>query len=326
MTYTNSPLVVYTKISPHKTLNRNHIIDTITIHCMAGNLTVETCGNVFQNREASSNYGIGNDGRIALYVNEKDASWATSNPQNDHRAVTIEVANDGGENTGWHVSDKAMESLINLITDICKRNNIKKLIWSTNKSDRINHRNGCNMTVHRDYKNKSCPGDFLYNKHSYIANEVNKRLNSYGWVNENNNWYWLDNNGNIVKNTWIKDKNKWYHLSSTGIMDTDKWIKNNSGTWSYVNNKGEALIGWHNLSWNNVKSWYYFDENGNMKSSEWVKNKGKDYYLTSSGAMATNSYVKSKSSSVYYWVDGNGVWLPEHNTTTPDLKKYKVVK
>lgn len=178
MAYTNSSLVTYTKISPNKTSPRNHAIDTITIHCMAGNLTVETCGNVFAktSRQASSNYGIGTDGRIAMYVEEKDRSWCSSNKANDHRAVTIEVANDGGAATGWHVSDKAMESLIKLVADICKRNDIKELKWSTNKSDRVNHKNGCNMTVHRDFASKACPGAYLYEKHGYIADEVNKLL------------------------------------------------------------------------------------------------------------------------------------------------------
>lgn len=176
-TYTNSPLVTYTKISPNKTSPRNHKIDTICIHCMAGNLSVETCGNVFAptSRKASSNYGIGSDGRIAMYCEEKDRSWCSSNSKNDHRAVTIEVANDGGA-PDWHVSDKAMASLIDLCADICKRNNIKKLVWSTNKNERVNHLNGCNMTVHRDFAAKACPGQFLYDMHGYIADEVNKRL------------------------------------------------------------------------------------------------------------------------------------------------------
>ncbi len=178
MKYTNSSLITYTKISPNKTSPRNHIIDTITIHCMAGNLSIESCGNIFanQSRKASSNYGIGSDGRIALYVEEKDRSWASSNASNDHRAVTIEVANDGGA-PDWHVSDKAMVSLINLVTDICKRNNIQKLVWSTNKNNRIKHLNGSNMTVHRDFAAKACPGNYLYQKHSYIAEQVNKKLN-----------------------------------------------------------------------------------------------------------------------------------------------------
>ena len=326
MGYTNSPLVTYTKISPNKTSPRNHAIDTITIHCMAGNLSVETCGNVFAkaSRKASSNYGIGTDGRVALYVEEKDRSYATSNSSNDHRAITIEVANDGGEETGWHVSDKAMESLIELITDICKRNNIKKLVWSTNKTDRVNHSNGCNMTVHRDYTEKSCPGDYLYGKHSYIASEVNKRLNLNGWIQSGNNWYWY-NNGASVKNAWINSNNKWYHLSSIGVMDKSQWIKNTDGTWSYVDSSGAAVIGWNKLSWNGITSWYYFDEKSVMQTSKWISDKGKDYYVTSDGAMATNAYVQSKSQSIYYWVGDDGAWQQEWNTSYPDFSKYKVV-
>lgn len=180
MAYTNSSLVTYTKISPHKNSPRNHAIDTITIHCMAGNLTIESCGNLFASasREASSNYGIGSDGRIAMYVEERDRSWCSSNSANDNRAVTIEVANDGGADTGWHVTDQAMASLIDLVTDICRRNHIGRLVWSTDKNSRINHLNGCNMTVHRDFAAKACPGDYLYSKHAYIAEQVNKRLDS----------------------------------------------------------------------------------------------------------------------------------------------------
>lgn len=172
----NSPLVSYVKISPNKTSPRNHKIDTITIHCMAGNLTVERCGELFANpsRQASSNYGIGSDGRIALYVDEKDRSWCSSNGANDHRAITIEVANDGGA-PDWHVSDKALASLIKLCADICKRNNIKKLMWQGDKS-LIGQVDKQNMTVHRWFAAKACPGDYLYGRHSYIANEVNKLL------------------------------------------------------------------------------------------------------------------------------------------------------
>lgn len=176
MGYTNSSLVSYTKISPNRTSPRNHKIDCITIHCVVGQCSVETLGNIFAptSRQASSNYGVGYDGRIGMYVEEKDRSWCSSNAANDHRAITIEVASDTTH--PYAVKDKALAALIELVADICKRNGIKKLVWSTNKDDRVNHRNGCNMTVHRDYANKSCPGDYLYNKHGYIAAEVNKRL------------------------------------------------------------------------------------------------------------------------------------------------------
>lgn len=180
----NSSLVNYTKISPNKTSPRNHVIDTITIHCVVGQCTVESLGAVFApaSRQASPNYGIGYDGRIGMYCEEKDRSWCTSDAANDHRAVTIEVASDSQH--PYAVTDAAYRALIRLVTDICKRNGIKKLIWSDKKDDRVNHKNGCNMTVHRDYANKACPGKYLYDRHSEIAAEVNKRLEESDTV-----WY-----------------------------------------------------------------------------------------------------------------------------------------
>lgn len=173
----NSPLVSYVKISPNRNSPRNHVIDTITIHCMAGDCSIETCGDIFYptSRGASSNYGIGSDGRIAMYVEEKDRSWCSSSASNDNRAITIEVANDGGANTGWHVSDAAYKSLIDLCVDICKRNGIKELKWKGDKS-LIGQVDKQNMTVHRWFANKSCPGDYLYNLHPKIADDVNARL------------------------------------------------------------------------------------------------------------------------------------------------------
>lgn len=178
MAYTNSKLVNYTRISPNRSVNRNHKIDTVSIHCVVGQCSVETLGSIFasSSKEASSNYGIGYDGRIGMYVEEKDRSWCTSSSSNDNRAITIEVASDTYH--PYRVKDVAYKSLIKLLVDICKRNGIKKLVWSTNKLERMNHRNGCNMTVHRDYANKSCPGDYLYNLHGQIAKEVNAQLGS----------------------------------------------------------------------------------------------------------------------------------------------------
>lgn len=172
----NSSLVSYTKISPNRTSPRNRTIDTITIHCVVGQCSVETLGNIFApaDRNASSNYGVGKDGKIGMYCEEKDRSWCTSSGANDNRAITIEVASDAKE--PYAVNDTAYAALIKLVADICKRNGIKKLVWSTNKNDRMNHLNGCNMTVHRDYANKSCPGTYLYERHGDIAAKVNAQL------------------------------------------------------------------------------------------------------------------------------------------------------
>lgn len=253
MAYTNSSLATYTKPSPNKTSPRNHVIDTITIHCMAGNLSVETCGNVFAkaSRRASSNYGIGSDGRIALYVNESDRSWCSSNKANDHRAVTIEVANDGGA-PDWHVSDKALDSLINLVADICRRNNIKELKWQGNKA-LIGQVDKQNMTVHRWFAAKACPGDYLYGRHAYIAAEVNRQLGSgnsrndaspsIGAAFETYRVRLLDNlnirktpNGTIVKvngakkgviYTIVESRGNWGRLKSGAgwISISDKYVK-----------------------------------------------------------------------------------------------------
>lgn len=180
MGYTNSSLVTYTKISPNRTSPRNHAIDTITIHCYVGQVTAQSGCNTkkFINYDAkygaSCNYVVGYDGSIGLCVEEKDRSWCSSNRSNDHRAITIEVASDTAK--PYAITDKAYAALIDLLTDVCKRNGIKELKWSTNKSDRINHINGCNMTVHRDFAAKACPGDYLYSRHGQIADEVNKRL------------------------------------------------------------------------------------------------------------------------------------------------------
>lgn len=171
----NSSLVSFTKISPNRTSPRNHKIDTITIHCVAGQCSVETLGSMFAqpSKQASSNYGIGPDGRIGMYVEEKDRSWCSSNGSNDNRAITIEVASDATH--PYAVNDKAYNALIDLLVDICKRNGIPKLLWKGDKA-LIGQVAKQNMTVHRWFKNKSCPGDYLYNRHSKIAEEVNKRL------------------------------------------------------------------------------------------------------------------------------------------------------
>ena len=165
----NSNLVSYTKISPNSNNPRNHKIDTITIHHMAGNLSIESCGAGFADpaRQASSNYGIGSDGRIGMYVEEANRSWCSSSRENDHRAITIEVANDGGA-PDWHVSDQALESLIKLCVDICSRNGIQKLNFTGDKTG--------NLTMHNYFAATECPGKYLSSKFPYIAEEVNRRL------------------------------------------------------------------------------------------------------------------------------------------------------
>lgn len=141
----------------------------ITIHHMADDMTLEELGVVFSNgdRAVSANYGIDRDGHIGLYVEESNRAWSSRNVENDDQAITIEVANDtvGGD---WHVSAKSYESLIQLCTDICKRNGIDELVW-TGDSDG-------NLTTHDMFADTECPGPYLKAQMKYIAKSVNKRL------------------------------------------------------------------------------------------------------------------------------------------------------
>lgn len=179
MGYTNSPLVSYTRISPNRTPNRNHVIDTISIHCVVGQCSVETLGNIFAptSKQASCNYGIGPDGRIGMYVEEKDRSWCTSSGENDNRAVTIETASDIKH--PYAVTDRAFAALLDLCEDICRRNGKKKLLWFADKQKTLSYTpqpDEMVLTVHRWFANKACPGDYLYNRHGQIAEEVTRRL------------------------------------------------------------------------------------------------------------------------------------------------------
>lgn len=174
--FTNSPLVKYTKLSPNHSGLRKQPIDTITIHCVVGHCSLETLGNIFApvSRKASSNYGVDDNGNVGMYCEEKNCSWCTSSSENDHRAVTIEVASDTKH--PYAITDGALQGTIRLCADICRRNGIPKLIWKNDKS-LIGKPDQQNMTVHRWFAAKACPGDYIFNKLGYIADEVNKLLN-----------------------------------------------------------------------------------------------------------------------------------------------------
>ena len=179
MGYTNSPLVAYTKLSPNHSGQRTHSIDRITPHCVLGQLSTESICGCFtsKDRQASCNYGIGTDGRVSLCVEEKNRSWCSSSGSNDQRAITIECASD--KTAPYSMNSKVYASLINLCVDICKRNGKKKLLWFGDKNKTLNYNPKADemvITVHRWFANKSCPGDWLYNRLGDLATEVTKHL------------------------------------------------------------------------------------------------------------------------------------------------------
>ena len=179
MTYTNSSLVSYTKLSPNHSGQRTHSIDRITPHCVVGQCSVETLGSIFYptSRQASCQYGIGPDGRIGMYVEEKNRSWCSSSNANDQRAITIECASDTTE--PYAMNSKVYDALIKLCVDICKRNGKKKLIWLGDKDKTINYNPKSDemiITVHRWFANKSCPGNWLYARLGDLATKVTAQL------------------------------------------------------------------------------------------------------------------------------------------------------
>ena len=179
MAYTNSKMVVYTKLSPNHSGQRTHSIDRISPHCVVGQVSAESLGNIFakSSYKASSNYGIDKDGRVGLYVEEKNRSWCTSSNANDQRAVTIECASDTA--SPYRMNNAVYETLIKLCTDICRRNGKKKLIWFGDKNKTLNYSPKSDemvITVHRWFANKSCPGDWLYSRLGDLAKRVTEEL------------------------------------------------------------------------------------------------------------------------------------------------------
>ena len=179
MAYTNSPLVSFTQLSPNHSGQRTHAIDRITPHCVVGQCSVETLGRIFlpTSRQASCNYGIGEDGRVGMYVEEKNRSWCSSSNANDQRAVTIECASD--TTSPYAFKDVVYQKLITLCVDICKRNGKKKLLWLGDRDKTLNYTPAADemvLTVHRWFANKSCPGDWMYARMGDLATKVTAAL------------------------------------------------------------------------------------------------------------------------------------------------------
>lgn len=178
MGYTNSSMVAYTKLSPNHSGQRTMAIDRITPHCVVGQCTAEGLGDWFakSSTQASSNYGIDKDGRVGLYVEEKNSSWCSSSNANDQRAVTIECASDSAE--PYAFQDVVYRKLIELCTDICRRNGKNKLIWFGDKDKALNYSPKSGemiLTVHRWFANKSCPGEWMYARMGDLAEKVTEK-------------------------------------------------------------------------------------------------------------------------------------------------------
>lgn len=205
MAYTNSSMVVYTGLSPNHSGQRTHSIDRITPHCVVGQLSAETiCACFPAGRNASCNYGIGTDGRVSLCVEEKNRSWCSSSNANDQRAVTIECASDKTE--PYAMNNEVYNALVKLCTDICNRNGKKKLLWFEDKNTSLNYAPKADemiLTVHRWFANKSCPGDWLYNRLRDLAAKVTAALGGTAQNPSTDHSVWYR-----VRKTWADSKSQ----------------------------------------------------------------------------------------------------------------------
>jgi hypothetical protein len=174
----DSELAVCTVLSPNTSGRRTREIERITIHCVVGQCTAASLGAWFATPgHWSSNYGVGRDGSIGLYVPEDTVSQCSSSYDNDNRAVTIETASDNFY--PYAVTAEAYAALLDLCEDVCRRNGKTRMVWLPTKEQRAACQPGAGemlMTVHRDYANKSCPGEYLYSRMGEIAEAVNGRL------------------------------------------------------------------------------------------------------------------------------------------------------
>lgn len=231
----NSALVTYNHFTKHKSKGRGgKKIDKIFIHHMAGNLTVKQCGTVFDKREASAHYGV-NGTSIGQYVDEADTAWHCGNFKMNQRSIGIELANDGGASTDWHVSDSTIKTVIKLLADICKRNGITALNYTGDLDG--------NLCMHRWAVATACPGDYLASKFTYIALQVNKILNEKPKPAEKND-------GSFKVKVSISDL---YIRTGPGKKYATKgFIK--PGVYTIVQNKGswgklKSGVGWISLNY-----------------------------------------------------------------------------
>lgn len=257
MSYTNSKLVEYTRLSPNNSGTRTHAIDRITPHCVVGQCTIETLGAIFAptSRQASSNYGIGKDGKIGMFVPESKRSWCSSSNANDQRAITIECASDSTE--PYAFNDTVYKRLIELCADICRRNGKNKLLWISDKAKALAYQPKSNemlLTVHRWFANKSCPGNWLYSRMGDLANKVNARLETTPVPTKIKYLVKVTTLLNVRKGPGVEYA-AWYIKGQTPIPSggiytiVDEATAKDGGKWGLLKAFAEQRNGWINLGY-----------------------------------------------------------------------------
>ena len=251
MGFTNSSLVSHTKLSPNNSGTRTQNIYIITPHCVVGQCAIESLGALFAQSsvQASSNYGIGVDGRVGLFVPESKRSWCTSSNWNDQRAVTIECASD--TYAPYAFKDVVYQKLIELCADICKRNGKKKLLWLGDYNKTINYSPAADemlLTVHRWFDNKSCPGDWMYSRMGDLAQKVTAILGgdthkySVGWNQDDKGWWYSPDGDTYYVSRWAWIADGWFYFAGDGYMMHDCDVQGTDGNTYHLDSDGRAHL------------------------------------------------------------------------------------
>ena len=249
----------------------------ITIHHTAGVVSADGLGWIFADpaRQASCNYGIGNDGEIICILPEEYHPWTSSNWANDEVACTLEVSNSyaGGD---WPIGGAAWDSMIELVADVCKRNGIEPYYDGTPSAT---------FTEHRMFASTACPGEFIHSRMQEIVKEVRAAMNgaSGSWIHNDKGWWFQYADGGWPASKWEYINGKWYYFNADGYMVTG-WVKYD-GSWYWCDDSGAMATGWKKIKWNGKESWFWFSDSGEMAQSRFLSINGKWYGFDGDGVM-----------------------------------------
>lgn len=279
-----------TRIIPcHYTRGRAGSIKAVTIHHMAGNLSIADCYNVWTNNEASAHYAVQADGRIGQLVNDSDTAWACGNTWANANTISIEHANNSSN--PWTVHQKALDAGAHLTAAICAYYNLGEPQWMVN------------VFPHKHWSPTACPGELAGSQNAEymrLAKKYYKELKggSVGqgkWIQESGGkkrWWYRHADGSYTKNAWEKIDGLWYFFDKEGWMKTG-WLswKNNKYYLQEKSTKdfkeGQMRTGWVQLK--NV--WYWFDDSGAAAKFTCKQINGKWYAFDSNYKMKTSVSV-----------------------------------
>ena len=360
LSYSNSPLVNFTLISPNRNVPRQYSINRITPHCVVGQASVEALGYLFYNpgRQASSNYGIGADGRVGMYCPESDRSWCSSSWDNDQQSVTVECASDSWQ--PFAVNHVVFEKLVELCYDICKRNGKTKLLWFGNSGKALSYQpkdDEMVLTAHRWFASTICPGDYLYNRFGELARRVTEKFgglhgggsewyyyrdgkidysktglvqNDYGW--------WYVRNGKVDFNYYgiVQNEYGWWRVEGGKVNFGCNTVEQNENGWFKCKN-GKVDFKFTGLAPNKNGWWYCrdgkvdFTKYGIVQNDQgwWRVEKGKVNFDCNTVEQNENGWFKCKDGKVDFTFTGlaqnrNGWWYCRKGEV--DFKKYGIVQ